>query len=249
MTVGQITDRAEYAGLAGGRGSGVQAELEQPLRYPQAMSAAPVVVVGAGGFGRETRDVIDAMAESGCPVEFIGYLDDGHPELALLDGAPILGGVDALANLAVNVQYVIGIGIGSVRRRIDEKASGTSREAAVLIHPSAVLGKRSVVLAPGVIVCANASLTTNILVGRHTHINLNSTVGHDAVLGQYVTVNPGATVSGGVVLEDEVNVGTGASVIQGRRVGARTVLGAGAAVVKDLPPDVVAVGVPALPRG
>ena len=199
--------------------------------------------------GRETRDVIDAMAESGFAVEFIGYLDDGHPDLALLEGAPILGRVKALGDLAGDVQYVIGIGIGSVRRKIDEKAASTRREAAVLVHPSAVIGKRSVVLAPGVIVCAHASLTTNIRLGRHTHINRNSAVGHDAVLGDYVTVNPGANISGEVVLEDEVNVGTGACVIQGRRVGARTVLGAGAAVVRDLPPDVVAVGVPAKPRG
>jgi sugar O-acyltransferase (sialic acid O-acetyltransferase NeuD family) len=206
----------------------------------------PLVVVGAGGFGREVLDVVEAMNAIAPTFEFAGFLDDGHVETQLLArrNAHHLGGIGLLRDL--DAEYVIGIGNGVVRRRIDEAASGWGRTAAVLIHPAATVGS-DVRIGQGTVVAAGVRITTNIDLGRHVHLNLNSTVGHDAVVGDYVTVNPGATVSGNVVLEDGVNLGTGCAVIQGRTIGAGTVVGAGAVVVSDLPPGVTAVGVPAKP--
>lgn len=49
-----------------------------------------------------------------------------------------------------------------------------------------------------------------------------------------------------VTLGDDVWVGAGAVILPGVTVGARTVVAAGAVVTKDLPPDSVAKGVPAV---
>ncbi len=48
-----------------------------------------------------------------------------------------------------------------------------------------------------------------------------------------------------IVIGDNVWLGGGAIVLPGVTIGANTVVGAGAVVVRDLPPDVVAVGNPA----
>ncbi|MGY1696305.1 acetyltransferase [Geodermatophilus sp. SYSU D00814] len=218
------------------------------------MKAAPLIIVGAGGFGREVHDVVEAiedqrLRQGAQPYEVLGFVDDGSPDEELIDdrGVPFLGGVSALASLPDDVQYVIGIGDGATRRRIDEWATGLGRTPATLVHPSAVIGRHRVTIGPGSIICAQVVITTNVVLGRHVHLNLGVTVGHEAILGDYVTANPNASVSGEVRLGSEVNLGTGSSVIQGRCIGARTVVGAGAAVVRDLPNDVTAVGVPARP--
>lgn len=218
------------------------------------MSATPLVIVGAGGFGREVYEVVAAMnddrAVGGRPYEVVGYLADGGADVDLLpDGVPFLGPVEKLAGLPADVRYVIAIGSGSARRRIDEWATGQGREAATLVHPAAVIGRNRVEIGPGAVICAASVVTTNIRLGRHVHLNMGVTVGHDVVIGDYVTLSPHASLSGWVVLDDEVLVGTGGSVIPGRRIGARTVVGAGAAVIHDLPADVTAVGVPARARG
>jgi serine O-acetyltransferase len=50
------------------------------------------------------------------------------------------------------------------------------------------------------------------------------------------------------VIEDDVEVGAGARILGPIRVGARSAIGANAVVLQDVPPDSVAVGIPARAR-
>ena len=200
-----------------------------------------LVIVGAGGFGREVADFAAAAG-----IRLDGFLDDGSPDLALLEmaGAPLLGTTELLAD--GDVTYVIAIGSGSPRRTIDERATAAGATPAVVVDPRAAFGRGSDAAA-GLIVCANATVTANVRFGRHCQVHFNATVGHDSRLGDYVSVFPGANISGNVTLGDGVTIGAGAVVLQGLRIGAGTTIGAGAVVTTDLPAGVTAVGVPAAP--
>jgi sugar O-acyltransferase (sialic acid O-acetyltransferase NeuD family) len=215
------------------------------------MTGRPLVIIGAGGFGREVHDVMEeinakAVLTGRRAYRFLGFVDDGQPDAELLASrGPFLGGLTELMHLPTDTEYVIAIGDGRVRQGIDQQVTKLGLNPATLVHPAATLGQHGIVIGPGSVICSHASLTTNIRLSRHVHLNLNVTVGHDAVIGDYVTVNPGATISGNVTLENECNIGTGAAVIQGVTVGRGAIIGAGAAVVNDIPPGVTAVGVPA----
>lgn len=208
----------------------------------------PLVIVGAGGFGREVLDVVEAVNLERPTFEVLGFVaDSADPEqLALIErrGARFLGPVEMLATLGS--EYVIAIGNGEARRRVDTLATGWGCQAASAVHPSVTSGF-DVQYGPGMVATAGVRLTTNIAMGRHVHLNLNATIGHDCQLGNYVTLNPGANVSGNVVIEDGATLTTNCAVTPGVRIGARTTVGAGAVVVRDLPPDTTAVGVPARP--
>jgi len=71
-------------------------------------------------------------------------------------------------------------------------------------------------------------------------------VEHDAVLGKACHIGPGAVLAGQARVGESTLLGAGSSVAPGRRVGANSVIGAGGCVVRDIPANVVAVGVPAL---
>ena len=84
--------------------------------------------------------------------------------------------------------------------------------------------------------------------------------GHRIILGNNVRIAPGvrlhaashdvsdlsyADTGGPIVIGDDVWVGAGAIILPNVTVGARSVVGAGAVVSRDVPPDSIAVGVPA----
>src|SRR2546423_7861029 len=210
------------------------------------MTGTPLVIVGAGGHGREMLDVVRAMNAAKPTFDFLGFVDDGHPDVSLLDRleAPFLGPTGELAKLGA--AYVIGVGTPEPRKRIDQQLSALGLEPAVLVHPMASMGA-DIELGPGSVVCAHASITTHVRTGRHVHLNVGARVAHDTVVGDYGTLLPNATVSGGVSLGEGVMLGTNSAIIQGLSVGAWTVVGAGAVVIRDLPAGVTAVGVPAVP--
>jgi sugar O-acyltransferase (sialic acid O-acetyltransferase NeuD family) len=204
-----------------------------------------LVIVGAGGHGRELLDVVEAINSARPSLNFLGFLDDDEEaarEPLARRGGAIVGPVARLAS--IDASFAIGAGSGQVRRRIDALASGHRRQPASLCHPCATVGS-DVRLGPGAVVAAGARITTNVSTGRHVHLNVNAIVSHDCVLGDYVTLSPGSQLSGGVVAHDGVLLGAGAVVIQGVVIGAGSVIGAGACVVRDIPPGVVAAGVPA----
>lgn len=211
-----------------------------------------LVVIGAGGFGREVVDVVEAInlerSTAGAAFEVVGCVDDGDPDLALLKAydLPHLGPVAALHDQPAEVAYVIGIGNPHIRAAIDAHFRGR-RESPVLVHPSATHGRR-VEFGPGTILCAGARLTNHIRLGRHVHVNLNCTVGHDATLEDFVTLSPLVAISGNVHVEEAAFLGTGVSVNPGLTVGPSAIVGTGAAVVKCVPPGTVVTGVPAKGR-
>jgi len=205
-------------------------------------------VVGAGGFGREVMEIFKDQNELKNRWQILGFLDD-NPEHQnkTINGFPILGGVSWLSERQdEEIKCVCAIGDTATRKKVVDKISKGGGQYCQAIHPT-VITSETVELGEDVIICAGTILTVNISIGDHCIVNLNCTIGHDAVIEKFCTLNPTASINGHDHLEEGVYIGSGATLIEGVRVGKWTTVGAGAVVIDDIPPGVVAVGVPAKP--
>jgi sugar O-acyltransferase (sialic acid O-acetyltransferase NeuD family) len=209
-----------------------------------------VVVIGAGGFGRETLDVLHAVnrAAGANVYNVLGVLDSNpSPEnlerLARMSVDWLGPEADWLAS-APDAQYLIGVGKPSVRMSIWEKFNAAGMTAATVIHPDATVGSLALI-GPGSIVCAGAQISSNVTLGAHVHVNPNATIGHDCLISDFVSINPGAIISGDVSIGGGTLIGAGAVVLQGISVGDAALVGASACVVRDVDQGVTVKGVPA----
>lgn len=204
-----------------------------------------LVLVGAGGFGRETIDTVLAINEVALTWRIVGVVDDSLADvnaqrLHELD-VEHLGG---LSRIPPRTEVAIAVGNPAARRRISMDLARRGHTFPQLIHPTTVIGSRFQA-GPGLITLAGVSIGTNVQLGDHVHLNAHAVIGHDAVLHDHVSVNPNATVSGDCLIGASTLVGAGSVVLQQLSVGSEATIGAAACVTSDVTPRAVVVGVPA----
>ena len=232
--IGPADTRA--AGLRPGRPPN-QIELDLERR-----STRSIVVLGSGGHGRELADIVRDVQAHDAEVSLLGVVDDACPDLGVLarSGIRFLGDSSALEDRAC--ELFIGVGAPAIRSQIAESFADPFGP---LIHPTAIVGSGSRI-GRGSVLAQRSIVTTNVVIGRHTHVNLAASISHDCSLGDFVTICPGVQITGSVDIGDRVFIGAGATVLPGVRICDDAVVGAGAVVTRDVRRAQTVAGVPAV---
>ena len=205
-----------------------------------------IVIIGAGGHGREVADILRQQRGQSIGV-VLGFVDDNLSlHGSMLDGLPVLGDLNWLHedSDAKDVSVICAIGEPAVSRRVVSRASGYGLEFANAVSTSSTVSEFSK-LGRGVMVFPGVAVNTGAVIEDHSILNLSATVSHDTKVGRHTNINPGAHLAGNVTVGEGCYIGMGANVLQGVSIGEWSIVGAGAVVTTDLPANVTAVGVPA----
>src|SRR5687767_3589476 len=135
----------------------------------------PLLIYGAGGLGKEVLSLVRMLED----FEAIGFLDDGLKKNSFVKGLKVLGGLDVLNSFDTPVNLVIALGDPAGKSILAKMIDPSRAYFPVLKHPSVILQEEaSIKIGEGTILAAGCILTTDIRIGNHVLINLNTTVGH-----------------------------------------------------------------------
>jgi sugar O-acyltransferase (sialic acid O-acetyltransferase NeuD family) len=207
-----------------------------------------LLIVGAGGHGKEIASYLPFLAANE-RVDLLGYLDDAKPA-GPFAAATVLGGLESfpVSDPSGQPHYITAVGDNGIRRQLVHRLNELkpAPKPWTLVHQSAVLGT-DVSVGEGSCVAPGVVITTHATIGSHCILNVRASVSHDCIVGDFCNINPAATICGDVTLGRGSYIGAAAVIREKTTVGDWSVIGAGAAVVSDIPPGVLAVGVPARP--
>lgn len=205
-----------------------------------------LIIIGAGGMGREALFIAERMNEIEKTWNILGFLD-GNKELdgRFLNGYEVFYQAEQIKGYET-AYFICAIGASETRKKVVtglQEKYGKLRFA-TLVDPSVILSP-FVSVGEGSILAGGSVITVNIVIGSHVIVNMGCTIGHDAVLEDFVSLYPGVHLSGNTKVCEACEIGTGASVIQGLRLGRHSIIGAGTTVIREIPEYSTAVGCPA----
>jgi len=204
-----------------------------------------IIIFGTGGFGREVLTTLNDCNKVSKKYKVVGFVDDDKSLWGKkIENLPVLGGINWFSKKeAKNVQCVVTISDCGVRQKIVNKLEKFGVKFATIIHPTVIYSK-SVTIDEGTIIQAGCIFTITTRIGKHVHINIDSTIGHDCEIGDYVTINPGSHINGNNIIEIGAFVGTGTVTKQDIHIGKWSVVGAGTVLINDVQNKSTYVGVP-----
>jgi sugar O-acyltransferase (sialic acid O-acetyltransferase NeuD family) len=203
-----------------------------------------IVIVGGGGHGRETAEILRHSHAAGLGPPVAGFIDSTLAPGTVVDDLPVLGDLEWLGARAAQYSAIVAVGTPRICSELSRQLRDDGVEIGKAVSPLARISP-SARIDEGVIVFPNVVVNTRAVIEAHVTMNVAVTVSHDSVVGRFTNLNPGAHVAGNVTIGEGCYVGMGANVIQNVTIGAWTTIGAGAAVISEIPAGVLAVGVPA----
>ena len=121
-----------------------------------------IAIIGAGGFGREVKMLIDQINDKNKQYEFIGFFDDGFKKNTIINNFPVLGGINDINSIESEIAIVIAVADPKVKKNILKKIANEKVSFPSLIHPNVLIGKDKVSIGNGCVICSSNIITVNI---------------------------------------------------------------------------------------
>jgi len=201
-----------------------------------------LLIVGAGGFGRE---VLGYIEDDNPLFRVKGFLDsrtnvlDATPRSVAIVGDPL--------TWQPQHDEVFMAALGDPQGRF--KYTAALREVhnvdfATVVHPRANVSRHARI-ERGCIIAPNVGISVDTHIDEFSCIQEYTVIGHDARIGKWCQVNSHCTIAGGAVIGDFVTVHPNCVITSRAVIGAGAIVGPGSVVMGRIPAGITVLGNPA----
>lgn len=201
-----------------------------------------LIIVGAGGFGREALYLALEINEMNPQWSVKGFIDDNLDALSEVKcDYPILGKISEWQPKE-NEVFAMGVASPGAKERLSDLLIAQGAEFVSLVHPEASI-QPFTMIGKGSVIGRTADIGDNVTIGKFVHI-AGSMIGQDSVIGDYSTTT-GYTNIASAKLGKRVFVGSHAVILNHITVGDDAFICAGSVVFSKVKAGTKVLGYPA----
>lgn len=203
-----------------------------------------LIIIGAGGYGKEAFTLAKNSMGYGSKFRIKGYLDSNLLALEDEDTYPSI--LDTVENYEVIKDdiFICAIHDVNIRRKTVAQILKKGGVFTNLVHSSVYLGD-GVVLGKGVFIAYDVVISNDTVIEDYVLLNSRSVIGHNCIIKKFASVGVLSFVGGGVSIGEGSTVNSKASIKNNIVIGDNAIVGIGSVIIKDVEDSIVMFGNPA----
>ncbi|MDM0054922.1 acetyltransferase [Variovorax fucosicus] len=201
-----------------------------------------LLIVGAGGFGRE---VLGYVEDDNPLFDVKGFLDSRSDALDATPRSVGIVGDPLTYKPQPDEVFMAAVGDPQMRFKFTAALRDVHQvDFATVVHPSANVSRHAH-LRHGCIIAPRVGISVDVHIGEFTCIQEYTVVGHDARIGNWCQLNSHCTIAGGARIGNFVTIHPNCVITSRAVIGDGAVVGPGSVVMGRIPPGITVLGNPA----
>lgn len=205
-----------------------------------------LIIIGAGGFGREIYCSASESLGYGTEFDIKGFLDPDESKLDGFKGYPPIIGVEDTYQIEPDDVFTCAFGNVSLKKKCCDKIISKGGIFQTLIHKTAYVSK-NVKIGKGSIILAGARLHCDVTIGDFVVIQPYAIIGHDVKVGRWSHINAFVDCGGASSIGEGVTLHTTCFVLPQAIIEDDVTVGAGSVTMMRVKKGQTVFGVPARP--
>lgn len=207
--------------------------INMELAYPiSEVNMKDLIIVGAGGFGRELLDIIKDINAIQPQWNIKGFLDDNPNALIGKNSNLTIIGNTTEWIPSINEEFALAIANPSLKKNVINLLIEKKAEFVKIIHPTARIST-SAIIGKALVVYPNACIGPDTLIGDYVTL-LGSSIGHDASIGDYTTISSFCDITGGCKIGESTFLASRVSIVPNATIGNNAYVGIGSVVINNV---------------
>jgi sugar O-acyltransferase (sialic acid O-acetyltransferase NeuD family) len=199
-----------------------------------------MLIVGSGGHAKEVFDVlIEQLNENS-----INFFDNTEDAIDKVYGQfDVIHNELEVKNFFKNDnRFCMGVGSPNTRKIFIARMLKLEGAYTRIVASSSIISNYSIIKGD---IMNQVFVGSEVFIDVGTLINTGAQIHHNVKVGEYSEISPNAILLGKCAVGNLCRIGANATILPGIKVGDNSIIAAGAVVTKNIPPNSLAIGVPA----